>query len=263
MKKTLSILALLILITGCANPVRRATPIEGLFVQEDFKGPQLAQGGMVVGGVVVKPGKFDLKLSEEVSPLLMTAFQRERRYLKPQPPSTLREAIGDKRYLAVMKGFATKDLTEDMLTSIAAVLPNIRYLALARIDEDADGGIVTVRRDTEEKTLVVGNRIYTLILYHVHTMAVAMTIYDLKSRSIAFSGRLKDDVAYRLDFEGGEEPVTLVGYFSDYGPPKTYDPPMPSTNEILPYFFIAFSTNLPVLWCSEVPGSMEGCIDEG
>lgn len=251
--RLLSILCLVAFTAACGpTPTMR---IPGLFVKEDFKGKQLRQGGIMVGGVVAEPGKFDLQESDELGTVMFNVLRRGLRNFPVHPTTKLRGALEDERYLEVMSQFATADLAEDTLATIAAALPDVRYLALARIEENRDGGIRQWKGERETKSRLLGPvKVTPIYVSHRRKMAVTMTIYDLESRTTAFSGRFDDKIAVTLTFKEHDPVTVLASIAYDTVQPATYAPPMPTTQEALEHCIGRFVINLPPCGWLYCPG---------
>lgn len=248
MKAPRSIL-LVFFMTACAPLPHLRVP--GLVVKEDFTGRQLRDGGIVAGGVVAEPGKFDLPQSEEFSAVMTRAFQWHRRTVPVHPTSRLRGALGDERYLEVMNEFAAAELSEDTLRSVSASLANVRYLALARVEANMDGGISQWRGETEKKARLLGPvRVTPIYVAHCRKVAMTLRIYDLEKRSAVYSGLVEQAERNVLTFEE-TDPVTVLAKIAyDDTPPDIRTPPMPPTFQVVSRILGKFAANLP--FCSRL-----------
>lgn len=253
MKAPRSILFVFAFMTACAPLPHLRVP--DLVVKEDFTGRQLRDGGIVAGGVVAEPGKFDLQQSEEFSTAMVRIFQWHRRTVPVHPTSRLRGALGDERYLEVMNEFAAADLAEGTLTSISTLLPEIRYLALARIEANTDGGTSQWRGETEKKARLLGPvRVTPIYVAHSRKVAMTLRIYDLKNRSAVYSGFAEDDQRNVLTFEETDAVTLLAKIAYDDTPPSIQTPPMPPTLQVVERIIGKFAANLPFCGPLYCPG---------
>lgn len=249
MKAPRSIVFVFFFMAACAPLSHMRIP--DLVVKEDFTGRQLQEGGIVAGGVVAEPGKFDLQQSEEFSAAMARAFQWHRRTVPVHPTSRLRGALGNERYLEVMNEFAAAELSEDTLRSISASLANVRYLALARVEANTDGGISQWRGETEKKARLLGPvRVTPIYVAHYRKITMTLRIYDLEKRSAVYSGFVEDAQRNVLTFEETDSVTLLAKFAYDDTPPDIRTPPMPPTFQVVARILGKFAANLP--FCSRL-----------
>jgi hypothetical protein len=227
-----------------------ATKVEGLLVKDDFTAPQIQRGGMVAGGVVAEPGKFDLLQSNNFSNAMVAAIQSERDYIKIGPPSLLINAAGKTQYAEIMDRFSTADLDEPTLTRVAAKLKGTRYLALAKIDANTTEktGYETEARESKDKNGVVTREPGKVHRAHKRSLIVTMTIYDLQSKSVAFTGQVKKNRETTKDYEKNLVTgiMSLVNAVKDKSQEDVYPTPeAPQTRDVLQEAFAGFGQNLP------------------
>lgn len=247
MRKLASLLVLTALLQGCA------TKVEGLFVKDDFQAQQIQQGGMIAGGVVAEPGTFDLQLSNTYSNMMLAAFRSEREYVKIIPASQFIANVGgEKGYSALLNQFSKADLDEAALTTIAARTKDIRYLALAKIDANTTqiGNSETNPSEYKSSSGETIRESGKIIKTQSRDLVVTLTIYDLESHSVAFSGQVRKSRTARKEYEKNLATgiVSLVNGIKGKSVDETFPPPeAPSTREVLQAVFGGFAENLPKL----------------
>lgn len=227
-----------------------ATKVEGLFVKDDFKAPQIQRGGMVAGGVVAELGKFDLLQSNNYSNAMLAAIQAEREYIKMSPASVFINAAGKDQYAKIMNAYAVADLDEPTLGRIASKLKGARYLALAKID--ANNTKLTEKetdpREVKNKNGEITREPGKVSKVHERTLLVTMTIYDLQTRSVAFSGQVKKTKEDRREYEKtlATTIISVLNAAQRRSQEEIYPTPeAPQTRDVLQSVFAGFGQNLP------------------
>ncbi len=247
MRKLASLFVLAALLQGCA------TKVEGLFVKDDFQAQQIRQGGMIAGGVVAEPGKFDLQLSNTYSNMLVAAFHSEREYIKVVPASQFVAKVGgDKGYASILDQFSKADLDEATLTKIAARTKDVRYLALAKIDANTTklGGSETDAREYKNSSGETVREPGKITKTQSRELVVTLTIYDLESHSVAFTGQVHKSRTATKEYEKNLATgiVSLVNAVKGKSDDQSFPPPeAPATREVLQSVFSGFAENLPKL----------------
>lgn len=244
MRRLVALLVASTLLSGCA------TKVEGLFVKDDFKAPQIQRGGMVAGGVIAEPGKFDLLQSNNFSNSMVAGIQSKREYIRINPSSTLINAAGKAQYTEIMNQFATGDLDQATLGKVGAKLKGTRYLALAKIDANN-----TEKDRVETQAQQIKNKDGSsywqpgkITKSHKRSLIVTMVIYDLESKSVAFTGQVRKTSENSKEYEKNLASliVSVVNAAKDKSEEETYPTPeAPQTRDVLQDVFAGFGQNLP------------------
>ncbi|MCF8054540.1 MAG: hypothetical protein K9K75_04900 [Deltaproteobacteria bacterium] len=240
-----SLLLLVLLTFGCA------TKIDGLYVKDDFKAVALEQGKLVTGGVVAEPGKFELQLSSDYSNVMLAALQKERKYIPLHAYGYFFNAIGEERYSEIMQQYSKADLNTKTIEEVANAMPGIRYLALAKIDSST-----TTIGESETEPLEFKNekgQMVTkpgkIIKIHTREIVATLSIYDLASKDLAFSGQVKKSRQSVSEYEKNivSDVVSVIGAIrGNDGTGGVYPTPVaPPIRDVLRDIFAGFGENLP------------------
>lgn len=237
----LAFASLLLLSTACT------TKVDGLYVSDSFKPTELSRDALVSAGVVDAKYPLERGESNQYAGLLLAKIKDERAYVSVRPVETLIQAVGEDAYTDLLKQYTVSGLDNAALDSIAKKLPGIRFLALAKIEDNSlsKSETRTPATETKDKKGVVTKTPETLQKDVGRTILVSMSIYDLQQKNLAFSGQVSKTrhatETYTLHKESDLVKVVRVLSKGD-----TYPyPDAPGTRQVLGDIFKGFAENFP------------------
>lgn len=179
-----SFFLLLALSSGCVTP----SPVEILVRSDSFTAANMAEGGIAVGGVVSSKELWPLDESIRCGELARNALSRA----LPDVPFLGAEwfsgRAGDGRLMRLSDSVAAgRGIGPGELSELKTALEGVRYVLFGRIEKD------DILRTDEEEPAREGDKLMERKTFRTtRTVLVYMEIYDLRSRSRAWAGRIQD-----------------------------------------------------------------------
>lgn len=239
-----SLLSLLTLSTGCASKV------DGLIVSENFTASTLKSEAIVTGGVVDVKAPLNRADSNQYSALMLSEIKDERKYVKVKSVETLIQAIGENAYNDLLNKYRSSGLDAAALESIAGKLPDVRFIALAKIESDLTekGESRKAASESKDDKGKVTKSPESVTKTHKRTILSSMHIYDLKKKDVAFSGQVtkfkEASRSYTVNAIGNV--LSVVNAVQGKSDESTYPTPeAPNAREVLANVFEGFAENFP------------------
>ncbi|MBY0369463.1 hypothetical protein K2X33_02180 [bacterium] len=234
MGKFLSALALVATLTACS------TKIHGLRQSPSFSYVNLVNGKLVIGGVAESAGPLDEGTRSGYSALLRDALQENGKEYPVSSVEVVMEKLGLQYDRIVNELQQVGSLSDESLRTLRRALPDTRYVAFARIENNE---VTTDRSETQdsEKIVATANR----------NVTASLNIYDLELAEIAWSGTVSKTMGssrqYTREKERGFARVltAIKGPYTSAAEQKYPYPPPPGTQQVLTKVFEGFGEHLP------------------
>ncbi len=227
-----------------------ATKVDGLYVSDSFKPDTLKRATLITGGVANITSSYNRDESNSYSALMLGQFKDEREDLNLKPVETLIQALGDKHYNETIEKYAKSGLDAQMLETMAAKVPGIRFVAFAKIESnntEKNASHQPASETKDDKGKVTKNpESWTKI--HKRTVLASLHIYDLNKKEVAFSGQVtkfkESSRTYTVNAIGNV--LSVVNAIKGKDDEATYPTPeAPQTREVLAEVFEGFAENFP------------------
>lgn len=244
MFRILALTSLIALASACT------TKVDGLYVSDSFTPSNIKRGSILTGGVVNNVEAQSRTDSNSYSSIMLAKIKDERKYASLQPVDTLINALGEKQYDKMLNKYASSGLDEATLSMISEKLPNVHFLALARIEANNTEKFAE-ETAAQESTDANGKVIKTppkITKKHKRTTLVSMHIYDLKNKNLAFSGQVSKhkENSNTYDVNTLTNVLSVVNAVQGKDNEKIYpSPDAPDTRLILGDIFKGFAENFP------------------
>jgi hypothetical protein len=232
-------------LVGCA------TKVAGLRSSPDFTYGNLTRGRILVGGVAVASGAVDEANRNSLAGLLRTALLEERKEVPVGPVGIVPQKLGKLYPTVVGEIELNGTLSEKSIEALRSKVTDTRYITFARVENDQ----VSQDRREVSNTDRNGNPIpgsAKVVTSAERAVTASLTVYDLKSGNIAWSGSVTKSLSQSREYEKEREIglVTVIraikGDTANQTPEQKYPyPSPPETNKVLARVFAGFAENFP------------------
>ncbi|MDH5717555.1 MAG: hypothetical protein OEZ22_07935 [Spirochaetia bacterium] len=218
--------------------------MKGVRVDKSFTYQSVVSSQMVVGGVTSVISDIQLDESNMLSNLLKTYFLERRENYKLMPTGVVSNKLGEKPYKDLLEEYKNNGaLSEKSINVLREKTNGVKYIAFVRIESDD----ITKSRN-EIKVKKSADQMESKV---TRSVSVSMTIYDINSNIIAWSGTgsTSKTNTSKYDIETDNALVALVKVAAGTKE-KSIDekypfPQEPNLKDVLERIFDTFADNMP------------------
>lgn len=236
-----------------------ATHVEGLQADPRFTYAAVMSGRIAVGGVVSAWEDLPPPVRSQYADIFARALREERPSYPLMSPSGVSTAMGVRAYEAMLRQYRDYGgLGPQDFRAAHQGLPDIRYLALARLERDdiahdrSEYEQDEMKEDKKGKSKPTGRVIVTIRHETSRIVAATLHIYDLWEGRLVWSGLVtksstesnEDRNTYSKGDSWKDELLVSVvkGVVLDEADPYPAPPPL---HQLLEWTFEGFAENLP------------------
>lgn len=234
-------------------------PIQLSTRSEQFTVASMAEGGVIVGGVVSYASDVECDPCGEFAAWLDKAFQKHRPELKPGSPEEVSRRMGQRAYEKMLNALRNQyDTPFEILEHISIEKLQYRYLLFGSIDDievTQSHKKETTTEPVKDSTESGGQAFEEKTQIHRTTKVIISTslyVYDLENGILVWEGTIEDSDSKTVSYGGVKDedlfrkPAAWFGntlFDTVYGP--LLQPGAPAIPPMIKEMFASFAAQLP------------------